>query len=100
MTPLDRHKLGKERAPETAQLFDAHTYTNAQNDTLSYRLLKPLDYDPLKKYPLVVCLSGSGGRGTDNVKQIAGCWPAQILAKPESRETYPCFVLETISKPL
>ena len=93
MTPRERHLLGKERASETAQLFEASTYTNTRSDSLPYRLLKPLDYDPLKKYPLVVCLSGSGGRGTDNLKQIAGCWPAQILAKPESRETYPCFVL-------
>ena len=93
LSPLDRHKLGVERAPETDRLFESHVYTDAEGGTIPYRLLRPLDYDPLEEYPLVVCLSGIGGRGTDNIKQIGGCWPAQILAEQENRERYPSFVL-------
>jgi len=92
MSVEDRHRAGSENAVRTAQLFEARTYVSNRNETLLYRLLKPIDYDPNKKYPLVVCLSGSGGRGTDNIKQIAGCWPAQILSKQENRKKYPAFV--------
>ena len=93
LTPTERHFIGVERAPTTAQLFEARHYVSLLGDTLPYRLLKPLNYDPTIKYPMVLCLSGSGGRGTDNIKQIAGCWPAQILSRQENREKYPCFVL-------
>ena len=92
LTPTERHFIGVEKAPETAQLFEARTYVSIPGDTIPYRLLKPLVYDPQKKYALVVCLSGSGGRGTDNVKQIAGCWPAQVLSRQENRKKYPCFL--------
>jgi acetyl esterase/lipase len=37
---------------------------------LPYRLLYPYDYDPNRAYPLVVHVSGSGGVGTDNEKQM------------------------------
>ncbi|AUC80012.1 phospholipase [Nonlabens sp. MB-3u-79] len=94
MTAADRHKLGGDNVMATAQTsnFEARTYVNNENDTLLYRLLRPINYDPNKKYPLVICLSGSGGRGTDNIRQIAGCWPAQILSKQENREKYPAFI--------
>lgn len=37
---------------------------------LLYRLMYPRDYDPTRKYPLVVSVSGSGGVGMDNVKNM------------------------------
>lgn len=40
------------------------------NDTLSYRILYPQNYDSTKKYPLVVFLHGAGERGMDNQKQL------------------------------
>ncbi|OEJ99408.1 hypothetical protein A8C32_05910 [Flavivirga aquatica] len=92
MTSIKRHREGAKHVLEVAKLFEARVYVNAQNDTLNYRLLKPLNYDPKKTYPLVVCLSGTGGRGTDNIKQISSCWPSQILTKSKNRKDYPCFV--------
>ncbi|MFT4781865.1 MAG: putative peptidase [Pseudohongiellaceae bacterium] len=92
MTAVDRHKLGRDNVMATAKSFEARTYVNNENDTLLYRLLRPVNYDLNKKYPLVICLSGSGGRGTDNVSQIAGCWPAQTLSKQENRDKYPAFI--------
>ncbi|WP_303315874.1 dienelactone hydrolase family protein [Flavivirga abyssicola] len=89
---IKRHRQAAKNVLEIAKEFEAKTYANNNNETLVYRLLKPLNYDSNKKYPLVVCLSGSGGRGTDNIKQISGCWPSQILSKPENRENYPCFL--------
>ena len=37
---------------------------------LPYRLFKPISYDPLKEYPLVLFLHGAGESGTDNVAQV------------------------------
>jgi predicted peptidase len=37
---------------------------------LPYRLVKAYSYDPAKSYPLIICLHGMGGRGTDNVSQL------------------------------
>ena len=94
MKAADRFAIALREAPETVvPLFEARSYGDVDSDTLRYRLLPPRDYDPGKEYPLVVCLAGVGARGADNVKQVAGSWAAQVLAKPENRERYPCFVL-------
>ena len=79
-------------AVKLAQTFEGRTYVNSNGDTLSYRLLKPLDYDSTKKYPLVVCLHGGAGWGTDNIKQLDGSLEAQILSSPENRKKYPAFL--------
>lgn len=88
----EQDSVGNEDFARTANFFDAEIYVDSNNDTLLYRLLKPLYYDPQKKYPIVVCLSGSKGRGNDNIKQIAGCWPAIILSKIHNRKKYQSFV--------
>ena len=75
-----------------AQTFEARSYVNRQGDTMSYRLLRPLDYDSTKKYPLVVCLHGGAGWGTDNMKQLHGSIEAQILSSPENRKKNPAFL--------
>jgi len=54
----------------TMDSLEALTYFDSQGNSLPYRLLKPADYDPAKKYPLVVFLHGSGERGTDNHSHI------------------------------
>ena len=41
-----------------------------ENDTLNYRILKPNNYDPKKKYPLHLFLHGAGERGNDNQSQL------------------------------
>jgi len=79
-------------AVKLAQAFEARTYVNSSGETMSYRLLKPLDYDSTKKYPLVVCLHGGAGLGTDNIRQLEGSLEAQILSSPENRKKYPAFL--------
>jgi len=59
-----------ESARRLAEPFEARTYVSNPGDTLRYRLMKPIDYDPKKKYPLVVCLHHGGAHGTDNITQI------------------------------
>jgi predicted esterase len=83
---------GPERALQLAQPFEARSYVSKAGDTLRYRFMTPLDYDPTKKYPLVICLHGGGGWGTDNVLQIEGSWMAQLLSEPNNREHYQAFL--------
>ncbi|MEP7228728.1 MAG: prolyl oligopeptidase family serine peptidase [Ginsengibacter sp.] len=40
------------------------------SDTLPYQMLLPARYNPLKKYPLIIFLHGSGGRGNNNGSQM------------------------------
>ena len=40
------------------------------SDTLPYRILLPINYNPKDKYPLIVFLHGIGERGNDNEKQL------------------------------
>ena len=65
---------------------------NSSSETLQYRLLKPLDYDSTKEYPLIVWLHGSTARGTDNVKQVSGSLLAQMITDQENRTKYPVFI--------
>ena len=81
-----------ERAKKLAEAYEARTFVNPAGDTLRYRRMKPLNYDPQKKYPLAVCLHGGAGVGTDNIVQVDGSWTAQLLSKQENREKYPAFI--------
>jgi predicted esterase len=81
-----------EHLKTLAEPFEARTYKDNRGNTLRYRLMLPLDYDSTKKYPLVVCLHGSSGCGTDNVKQVATSWPAHVLSQQQNRAKYPAFL--------
>ncbi|WP_373523891.1 prolyl oligopeptidase family serine peptidase [Aquiflexum sp.] len=82
-----------------AEPFEARSYVNREGDSLLYRLLLPLDYDPEKQYPMVVCLHGGAGYGTDNFRQFDGSLFARMLSKPENREKYPAFVFVPQCRP-
>lgn len=84
--------VAQSNVTQIAELFDGRTYVGMQKDTLQYLLLKPTDYDSTKQYPLVVCLSGGAGRGTDNIQQIAGSKSAQVFSTLENRKKYPAFI--------
>ena len=59
-------------AEETAEHFEA---TITKQVKLNYLLRKPKDYDPNKKYPLLIFLHGRGEQGTDLQRvKIHGPW--------------------------
>lgn len=62
---IEIHKKGSESAVISASLFEARTFINKGSDSLPYRLLKPINYDSSKKYPLILYFSSIGGRGND-----------------------------------
>jgi predicted peptidase len=82
-------------AQEREKILSPHTFRNAKNETLPYRLFVPQNYDQKKKYPLVVYLHGSGGLGDDNLKQIQGGngYLIDFFTQGESQTHYPAFVV-------
>jgi predicted peptidase len=66
-------------------------YKAGRFEGLPYRLLTPAEYDPAKKYPLILSLHGAGGVGNDNLSSLRH-WSA-IFVDPAWRQTYPCFVV-------
>jgi len=80
-------------AAEIAQRFTAETYVAASGETLPYLFLAPPDYDASRRYPLVLCLHGAAGRGTDNMTSISGSVAARVLSQPDMRTRYPSFLL-------
>ncbi|MCJ8166774.1 prolyl oligopeptidase family serine peptidase [Pontibacter sp. E15-1] len=59
------------------------------NDTLPYRILYPKNFDPARKYPLVLVLHGAGERGDDNQKQLV--YGAKRFL--EEQEQFPAIVV-------
>jgi predicted peptidase len=60
-------------------------------DTLRYRLLLPENYEPTKKYPLVIFLHGAYERGKDNNKQLRN--GATLFLKSENRKNFPSIII-------
>lgn len=84
-------KRNFERTQRLAKRFEAHTFISSNGDTLFYRLLKPLNYDAAKKYPLVVSLPYGGGT-TDKIIQTEGAAAAELLSTDSNRQKYPAFL--------
>ncbi len=61
------------------------------NDTLPYRILLPENYDPQKKYPLILFLHGSGERGNDNELQLVH--GAKLFLQDSARRNYPAIIV-------
>jgi predicted peptidase len=71
-------------------LFEDQIFVH-QNDTLNYRILKPLDYDPNQQYPVHLFLHGAGERGSDNSSQLM--YVDLLFLKKENRELYKSWVI-------
>ena len=62
-----------------------------EKDTLNYRILKPLNYDSTKQYPVHLFLHGAGERGNDNVSQLVH--GGNLFLEKENREKYNSWVI-------
>ena len=83
---------GLKALPAYAQLsrFSREKYVGEKGDTLNYRMLFP-DADPLRKYPLVIFLHGSGERGNDNEAQLK--WGVMNFATDQNMTLHPAIVI-------
>lgn len=90
---LEWKKKGPELAQKLARPFEARTYVGSKGDTLKYLLMQPMDYDPQKKYPLVVCLHGGPiPLNTNMAGHVEVPEPAPLLSQQGNREKYPAFL--------
>jgi predicted peptidase len=88
-----RTQEGQKPPPElaaAAQAFADECVQCAGKD-YHFRLLKPLEPEKGKKYPLVLFLHGAGERGSDNLAQLKHFPEKMILA--EYRKAFPCFLV-------
>jgi predicted peptidase len=80
----------KKRSEGLQDKFEARTYKS--DWTMPYRLFRPAASG---KLPLVLYLSGSGGLGDDNLKQIGlgNIFGTRVWLLPENQKQFPCFVV-------
>ena len=71
-------------------LFDKLLYVS-RNDTLPYRLLKPVNPQAKKTFPLVIFLHGAGERGNDNEVHIN--YIKELFLDPDNRSRHACYVI-------
>ncbi len=67
------------------EIFQMAEFTDSRSIVLKYRILYPENYNPLKKYPLILFLHGAGERGDDNKAQLthgALVWTEKLTANP------------------
>ena len=81
-----KQKRPPKVSPEMLKLYEPSEFGG-----LPYRLMKPIDFDATKTYPLVLSLHGAGGKGTDNLKSLK-IW-TEFLADETLRRKHPAFVL-------
>ena len=74
-----------------AQGFAKTEFKDSAGSILRYAILKPAKVKPETKYPLVVSLHGSGGRGNQNWQ--GNCAANRALGKPDRRQKYPCYII-------
>ncbi len=60
-------------------------------ETLPYRILLPKNFDPSKRYPLILFLHGSGERGSDNEAQLIH--GSKLFLNDSIRDQYPAIVV-------
>jgi predicted peptidase len=60
-------------------------------DTLPYRIMYPLKYNPKKKYPVILFLHGAGERGNDNQAQLMH--GSRLFADSANRAKFPAIVI-------
>jgi len=64
-----------------AEQYTAEVWKNSKGESLNYRHRAPDMVDPGKKYPLIVFYHGAGGRGDNNLGQIADAGAVHSFAK-------------------
>ena len=92
-TSPERHALiesFKKKSEGLEQKFEARTYKSAW--VMPYRLFRP---ETKEKAPLVMYLSGSGGLGDDNLKQLqfGNTFGTRVWLLSENQKRFPCYVL-------
>lgn len=87
------------RPGDVVDEFEARSY-QAMGGRLLYRLYRPRNYDPSRKYPLILVLHGASSRGSDNRRQLADSDGPKYWASREVQDLQQAFVVAPQSDPL
>ena len=71
--------------------YQRKMYISSKGDSLPYRILFPENYDPAKKYQLILFLHGAGERGNDNEKQLIH--GSKLFLDSANRKNFPAIVV-------
>ena len=77
------------QSPEASR-FDRGTYIN-KSDTIPYRFIFPQNFNPSKKYAMIIVLHGAGERGNNNEAQLK--YGTQLFLNDTIRAKYPAIVI-------
>lgn len=75
------------------RILGAERFRQFRRGTLQYNLFVPENYDPAKKYPLVLFIHDAGCEGADPLYTLTQGLGAVAFASPEDQRECPCFVL-------
>ena len=75
---------------QDTSLFQAKQFVR-DSAVLQYRVLYPENYNPSKKYPLILFLHGAGERGNNNKAQLKH--GGAFFTNPQYRKSYPAIVI-------
>lgn len=78
-------------ALELDKKFEKRAFVGSKGDTLLYRFMKPLEYNPEKKFPLIVGLHHGGLHGNDNIIQLTSSL-VPLLSSESNRGKYLTFL--------
>jgi predicted peptidase len=78
--------------PSVFDIYEARKFTGSNNNTVKYRIFIPENYDPKKKYPLVLFHHGGGGAGDNNKRNLEGELIREWIL-PEVQANNPCFIV-------
>ena len=73
--------------------YEARKFTDDAGKSILYHLMKPVDFDAKKSYPVLLFLHGMGGCGSDNKKNLTDAGVPRMFADDTLRSKYPAFVL-------
>jgi predicted peptidase len=91
--PMSTEEAAKIAARQSIyDVYEARIFTGSNEITMPYRLFVPGNYDPKKKYPLILFHHGGGGTGTDNRRNLEGELIREWIL-PEVQEKNPCFIV-------
>ena len=77
----------------TASDFDPRVFDDGAGHKLPYRIFIPPGLTPGKKVPLVLYFHGSGGRGTDNLRQLTDQAAPLVFVQPANQARWPVIMV-------
>src|SRR5262245_32013327 len=82
-------------AQDVVDGYASRTFAGAKGTRMPYRLFVPDERSRAKPLPVIVYLHGSGGIGTDNLKQISGgnTTGTRRWVTPAAQARHPSFVV-------